>query len=617
MLILLLLPSLSLSIHNFGHVPHPGPRPSLIKSPVPVSPPPPSFHWGDVGGVNYLTQTKNQHIPQYCGSCWAQAATSSLSDRIKIARKAAWPDINIAPQVLISCGPMDGCHGGDAGVANKWMAEHGITDETCAIYVARGHDNGMPCSKVSRCETCWPETGCYRPEHYFTYWVEEYGHVEGDTPAQQELAMMTEIAARGPISCGVAVTDELVAYTGGVFRDLTNYTDINHDISVVGYGEENGEKYWVVRNSWGTYWGEDGYFRLARGVNNIGIEGGFCDWAMPRDTWSNVSFPVVTQHTERSQQEREEKADRLMEFTWNLIKRVLENHRASLPTLVGSGPRQTCRVERTLYTEGARIKQATPSMTILDEELPEEWDWRNVSGKNYLSWTVNQHIPQYCGSCWAQGTLSALADRFQIHHEDKFPNLALSAQAVINCRAGGSCEGGNPAAVYEFAAKVGVPDVTCLIYEAKDGGPVEDCTKNDINLCRDCTWPPPEVGEKPNCWAKTNFTRYFADEYGYVSGVLDMKKEIWKRGPIGCGVDATSKFDAYTGGIFSQRKKHPNINHEISVVGWGKDKETGQEYWVGRNSWGTYWGEYGFFRMAMYKHNLAIERDCVWATPKA
>ena len=75
---------------------------------------------------------------------------------------------------------MDGCHGGDAGVANKWMAENGITDETCSIYQARGHDNGAPCSRVSRCETCWPETGCYRPENYHTYWVEEYGDVEGD-----------------------------------------------------------------------------------------------------------------------------------------------------------------------------------------------------------------------------------------------------------------------------------------------------------------------------------------------------------------------------------------------------------------------------------------------------
>merc|ERR1711923_35476 len=101
---------ITISVHNYGHKPWPKgvPRPSLIKGLRASAPPPDgiNFHWGDVDGVNYLTQTKNQHIPQYCGSCWAQAATSSLSDRIKIARKAAWPDINIAPQVLISCGPM-------------------------------------------------------------------------------------------------------------------------------------------------------------------------------------------------------------------------------------------------------------------------------------------------------------------------------------------------------------------------------------------------------------------------------------------------------------------------------------------------------------------------------
>jgi len=44
--------------------------------------------------------------------------------------------------------------------------------------------------------------------------------------------------------------------------------------------------------------------------------------------------------------------------------------------------------------------------------------------------------------------------------------------------------------------------------------------------------------------------------------------------------------------------------------------DPGEEYWVGRNSWGTYWGEYGFFRIAMHKDNLGIERDCIWATPK-
>ena len=94
-------------VHNYGHKPWPkgSPRPSLLGGPRRADPPPPEWFWGDVGGKNFLTQTKNQHIPQYCGSCWAQAATSSLSDRIKIARKAAWPDINISPQVISVCSP--------------------------------------------------------------------------------------------------------------------------------------------------------------------------------------------------------------------------------------------------------------------------------------------------------------------------------------------------------------------------------------------------------------------------------------------------------------------------------------------------------------------------------
>ena len=64
---------------------------------------PSNFNWGNNKNINYLTMQRNQHIPQYCGSCWAFAATSALSDRIKIAREAVWPDINISPQVLISC----------------------------------------------------------------------------------------------------------------------------------------------------------------------------------------------------------------------------------------------------------------------------------------------------------------------------------------------------------------------------------------------------------------------------------------------------------------------------------------------------------------------------------
>ena len=73
-------------------------------------------------------------------------------------RRAKWPDMVISPQVIISCAldAGDGCHGGDAGKAYAWMSQNDITDETCAIYQARGHDNGLPCGNLSLCETCEP-----------------------------------------------------------------------------------------------------------------------------------------------------------------------------------------------------------------------------------------------------------------------------------------------------------------------------------------------------------------------------------------------------------------------------------------------------------------------------
>ena len=99
---------------------------------------------------------------------------------------------------------------------------------------------------------------------------------------------------------------------------------------------------------------------------------------------------------------------------------------------------------------------------VNQEDLPSNFDWRNVNGTNYASWTVNQHIPIYCGSCWAQAATASLADRFNILKKDLTPTpVALNPQVIVNLQAGGSCNGGDPYAVFAFAHRHGIPDSSC------------------------------------------------------------------------------------------------------------------------------------------------------------
>jgi len=265
------------------------PQNRVVKPLEPVDDVPTNFDWSNVNGTNYLTNVRNQHIPQYCGSCWAHATTSALSDRIKIARNAAWPDINISPQVLISCEKTDdGCHGGWHLNAFEWMANNEITDETCSIYQARGHDNGQDCSAMEMCRNCNPGEACYVPKKYRVFGVDEYSLIGGEDE------MMQEIYQRGPIACSVAVPQSLDDYTGGIYCDDSGDLHTVHEVSIVGWGvTDDGEKFWNVRNSWGSHWGEQGFFRICKGVNNIAIET-TCAWGTPKDTWTDQVWHHTT-----------------------------------------------------------------------------------------------------------------------------------------------------------------------------------------------------------------------------------------------------------------------------------------------------------------------------------
>lgn len=284
-----------------------------------------------------------------------------------------------------------------------------------------------------------PNEPCFVPDTYRIYHVANFGALRGEDNMTQE------IYQRGPIACGIAVPEALENYTGGIFVDDTNDTSISHDISVVGFGVEDGTKYWVIRNSWGTHWGESGFFRLIRGVNNLAIESD-CTWAVPEDTWSEPKLHYTTD---------DERNDKNNDVT---------NPPMPQPELSFLNQEKgTCkRVPKVQFTNG-EVRGPVMSWDLLSAaDVPESVDWRNKDGQNYCSWSTNQHIPQYCGSCWAQATTSAIADRFNILVNNTNPSpIALNPQVIVNCKAGGSCNGGDPAGVYEYALTEGIPDSSC------------------------------------------------------------------------------------------------------------------------------------------------------------
>lgn len=208
-------------------------------------------------------------------------------------RNGAYPDIMLSRQAIMNCVPgpnaslpPPGCDGGDAFQIHAYLHEHRVPDETCMPYTAQ---NGE-CTDFGICRNCAPgfmplagvPLGCFPIRGWYGFGVGDYGQVSG------EEAMMKEIFARGPISCNMGVDGDFVeGYIGNVVKNegvyITDkfFNDTDHVVSVTGWGETaSGIRYWLIRNSWGTYWGDLGWFKVRRGVNQMRIEEE-CDWAVP------------------------------------------------------------------------------------------------------------------------------------------------------------------------------------------------------------------------------------------------------------------------------------------------------------------------------------------------
>lgn len=252
-------------------------------------------------------------------------------------------------------------------------------------------------------------------------------------------------------------------------------------------------------------------------------------------------------------------------------------------------------------------------------QMPADLNWCDKDGKNYCTMSRNQHIPQYCGSCWAHGTMSALADRVKIARGAKGVDINPAIQHLLNCGTAGSCNGGSIDGPYQWLHKIskkgqGLSYETAQPYLACSSDSTEgfcghvDTTCKPVNVARTCGGFSQEGGP---CTGLSSYPNISISEYGSISGKKAMMREIFHRGPIACGIDANPLLN-YEAGII--KDEGDMVDHVISVTGWGTDATDGF-YWIVRNSWGEFWGEMGYVRVA--GGALLVEDQCSWAVLKS
>jgi cathepsin C len=135
------------------------------------------------------------------------------------------------------------------------------------------------------------ENVCDYKKYKKKYFVRDYGYIGGFYGAANEVLMMKELRARGPITGNIRSPIFFSMYSGGIFSsteiqenvskglnykrlydDNIFFQEVGHSTTIVGYGEENGVKYWICMNSYGKNWGDNGYYKVLRGENEMRIE---------------------------------------------------------------------------------------------------------------------------------------------------------------------------------------------------------------------------------------------------------------------------------------------------------------------------------------------------------
>ncbi|XP_020089331.1 fruit bromelain-like [Ananas comosus] len=205
-----------------------------------------SIDWRDYGAV---TSVRNQGS---CGSCWAFSAIATVEGIYKI--KTGYL-VSLSEQEVLDCAVSYGCKGGWVDKAYDFIiSNNGVT--SAAYYPYQGYKGTCAANSVPN-----------------SAYITGYTYVQRNN----ERSMMYAVSKQ-PIAALIdASGNNFQYYRGGVYSGPCG-TSLNHAITIIGYGQDSsGTKYWIVRNSWGSSWGERGYVRMARGVSS---SSGLCGIAM-------------------------------------------------------------------------------------------------------------------------------------------------------------------------------------------------------------------------------------------------------------------------------------------------------------------------------------------------
>jgi C1A family cysteine protease len=199
---------------------------------------------------NSITPVKNQ---EQCGACYVFASEDMVEARANIlASKTGgpMPQFNLSTQHIISCGGnyqlSYGCDGGNALSALYFIRDSGVVYETCYPYQESNTPDCTPCSsgervKIDSCNAKFPNS---TPNSVFINTIKQ------------------EIYDHGPVVMVIDVHNDFLSYTSGIYDVLNPIFISSKYISIIGWGNENETDYWICKNTWGTSWGENGYFKI-------------------------------------------------------------------------------------------------------------------------------------------------------------------------------------------------------------------------------------------------------------------------------------------------------------------------------------------------------------------